>query len=650
MPRSKINFILIVSLLFAASVQLFGQTAAPAAQQVDKLIAVIKSDASHKEKADACRQLTLIGAKDAVAPLAALLGDEKLSHMARYALEPIPDPAVDDALRDALGRLEGRPLVGVIGSIGVRRDAEAVEALAKMLRDGDADVAQAAARAMGKIGTAAAGEALLAALKDTPAANLPALCEGLFRCAEALAGDDHRDKAVAIYDSLLSLRAPRQIRAGALRGAILVRGEDGLSLLREYLRSDDYVLFSAAVQAAQGLPGAGVTSVLTSGLGRLPADNQVLVIHTLAERADTAALPALFTAAKSGPESVRLAAIGALPQLPHPSTAPVLVQLLRDADRRISRAAQDSLGALPGRMTRGYILEMLNSGDTGQRLTAIELIGRQRIVQSVAELLKAAGGTDARVRQAALKMAGELGRPADVPQVLELLMRFTESQDLAAAEQAVTALCTKADNPQSHTAVLIDLLARAQPPQKNTLLRVLGILGGTDALKAVREALGDSNSEVYDTAVRVLCAWRTADAAPDLLNLAGTSGNPAQKTAALRGYISLVRDESLSAGQKLAMCKRAAELIERDQEKKLLLGVLGLVPTAEALSMAMAHLNNPATKDEAGFAAVAISEKIVEQNPAEVADALRKVIQATGNGDIISRAKAVLDRAKKAGG
>ena len=55
--------------------------------------------------------------------------------MARYGLEPIPDPAVDAALRDALGKVKGRLLVGVIGSIGVRRDPKAVPALAKRLGD-----------------------------------------------------------------------------------------------------------------------------------------------------------------------------------------------------------------------------------------------------------------------------------------------------------------------------------------------------------------------------------------------------------------------------------------------------------------------------------------------------------------------------------
>ncbi|UCC23163.1 MAG: hypothetical protein JSW23_03670, partial [Planctomycetota bacterium] len=146
MLKFKKNLILLIALVVVFSGPLFGQTV-PAAGSEDKLIAVIKSNASHKEKADACRHLAIIGTKKAVAPLAAMLGDEKLSHMARYGLEPIPDAAVDEAFRDALGKLKGRPLVGVIGSIGVRRDAKAVAAFATLQHNSDRDVAQAASRA-----------------------------------------------------------------------------------------------------------------------------------------------------------------------------------------------------------------------------------------------------------------------------------------------------------------------------------------------------------------------------------------------------------------------------------------------------------------------------------------------------------------------
>ena len=640
-------------MVLAGAIQSFAQTVPPATKEQEvKLIAVLTSDASQKEKVDACRQLAVIGTKDAVAPLAALLGDEKLSHMARYALEPIPDPAVDEALRDALGKLKGRPLVGVIISLGVRRDAKAVPALGKMLRDSGADVAQAAARALGSIGDSAAAKALQAALPNAPAANQLAFCEGLFRCAEALAAKGQRGEAIAIYDQLRSLKEPHQVRTGAVRGAILARGKDGLTILREYLRSDDYLLFSAAVQAAMELPrDKVVTEVLTAEIAKLPADNQILVIQTLGKRADPAALPALFALAKGGDKTgVRLAAIRALSAIGHASAVPVLVGLFADADRQISEAARESLAGLPGEQTDAAVMAMFNSSDTSQRLTALELIGRRRMTASVPILLKAAGGADPQVRPAAIKMVGELGGPDQLPVLLDLLMGTKATQDVEAAEQALSDIFARADNPQSYTDKITGLLAQAQPAQKGVLLRILSTIGGPDALKAVRAAVDDPNAEVRAAAIRALGRWKGADAAPDLLRLAKTSPDPSGRIAALRGYIGLVRDESLSTENKLAMCKEAAAMIQRDEEKKLLLGVLGEVPAVEALSMAMAHLSNPATKDEAAFAAVAIGEKIFEQKPGEVADAVAKVMQVTGNKDVARRAKAILNKARKASG
>ena len=651
MSKSKMNYTLIIALLLACAMQLFGQTVVPATkQQVDKLIAVLKSDAPHKEKADACRLLALVGTKDAVAPLAALLGDEKLSHMARYGLEPNPDPAVDEALRNALGKLKGRPLVGVIGSIGVRRDVKAVRPLAKMLRSPDTQVAQAAARALGKIGNRPATRLLRRALPNVSAANQLALCEGLFRCAEALVAQGRPDQAIEIYDQMRDLDAPHQVRGGALRGAILTRGKEGVALLREHLRSDDYIMFSAAVQTAQELPDAEVTQALTAELNRLPADNQILVIQTLGKRADASASPALFALAGKSEKSVRLAAIKSLAEIGHASAVPVLAELLNDADSEISQAAQESLAALPGPQADAAVMAMLDSNQTSRRLTALELIGRRRMTTSIPALLKAAVDADTKVRPAALRKVGELGSGAELPELLNLLMSLRASQDLEAAERALSAVCMRADNPQSYTGKLTSLLVQARPEQKNALLRVLGVIGGTDALNAVRSAANDSNAQVRATAIRVLCTWKTADAAPDLLALAKGSSNSSRKTAALRGYISLVRDENLTTEEKLAMCKNAAVLIQRNEEKKLLLGVLGTVPSAEALSMAMAQLDDPATRNEASFAAIAIGEKIVEQKPGEVADAMQKVMQATKNRNVTRRARAILNKAKKTPG
>ncbi len=102
------------------------------------------------EKAIACKELAIHGSKACVPELAKLLADERLASWARIALEAIPDPTADEALRSAMDKLDGKLLVGVINSIGVRRGAGAVDPLARRLKDQDAEVASRRGRGAGE--------------------------------------------------------------------------------------------------------------------------------------------------------------------------------------------------------------------------------------------------------------------------------------------------------------------------------------------------------------------------------------------------------------------------------------------------------------------------------------------------------------------
>jgi hypothetical protein len=228
MTRRIVPFSCPALLLIGLCPVISAQTVPPADKDEEaRLIAVLKSEAPLKDKADACRFLSLVGTKNSIAPLAAMLGDEKLSHLARYGLEPIPDPGVDEALRDALGKLKGRPLIGVIGSLGVRRDPKAVAPLAGLLKDSDADTAQAAARALGRIGDKAAAEALEGALASASAGNRLAISEGLFRCVDRLIAGGQTAQALAICDKLNNPDSPPQVRESATRKARFLRLEPG---------------------------------------------------------------------------------------------------------------------------------------------------------------------------------------------------------------------------------------------------------------------------------------------------------------------------------------------------------------------------------------------------------------------------------------
>jgi HEAT repeat protein len=158
-----------------------------------------------------------------VPALAALLSDEKLSHMARYALEPIPDPSVDEALRDAAGKLKGRLLVGVVGSLGVRRDPSAASLLVPMLKDSDPEVARTAARSLGKIASPEAAKVLGDALATAPDALRPAVGDACLACAEALLAAGKRNEAAATYERVGKAELPKHFRVAAMQGLILAR-------------------------------------------------------------------------------------------------------------------------------------------------------------------------------------------------------------------------------------------------------------------------------------------------------------------------------------------------------------------------------------------------------------------------------------------
>jgi HEAT repeat protein len=654
---TRLNWILLLAVVLSTTATR-AQDVPPVPQKsAAEWTAVLESDASREDKATACRELGRLGTKDAVPALAALLADPELSHMARYGLEPIPDPSVDDALRAALGKLKGLPLVGVIGSIGVRHDVQAVGALAGLLGDADPVVARAAARALGSIGTPEAAKALSDLLPTAPAANRLAVCEGLFRAAECAAAQGQKAQAVAIYDRLAALDGPYQVRYGALRASIgLQGGAAGLAVVRKYLHGPDYVLFTAAVRATKDLPGTEVVQVLNSELNSLDADRKIVVMQTLACRGDHAALPALTTAAKTGDKPVRLAAIGALLEIGDASVAPLLFQLLEDPDRDLAQAAQEGLAALAGPAIDTTVMAMLGGTQTPQRLKALELIGQRRMRSAMPTLLKTAGDADQAVRLAALRTLGELGGAEQIPALVDRFMAAPSAQDLNAAQEALGAICTRMENPEPYTEQLAGLMPKATPEQKIALLGVQATVGGANALKAVRAALADPDATVHRAAIRTLSVWKTTDALADLWALAENVGKPTDRMLALRGYLGWAGRSQLPPAERLDICRKAQKLVQKPEEKRLLLAALGSVGSPASLAMIAPYLNDPTTRDEAVAASVATAQRVLGSRKTAGAAPklivpLEKVVATPANPALIRRAQEVLSqaRAKAAG-
>lgn len=459
------------------------------------------------------------------------------------------------------------------------------------------------------------------------------------------------DAALGIYRQLIVLKAvPHQVRTAAIRGTLLSGGE---ATVINYLGSADYAVFAAAAATLREMPGGGVTSMLTPDLEKLPADRQILVLEIMGKRGDPAALPAMLALAKSGAKPVRLVAIRILPQIKGEQTA-ALLALAEDADGEIAKAAQESLAATADPGLDKVVLIMLG-GDQKQRHLAIELVSRRRIVAALPALMKLSAEAEEPVRSGVLRRVAELATAAELPALLEMLMK-SKPEELGAIEQAVSTVCLKGEKPEANAAKLVALLPQAQPPQKVALLRVLGAIGGADALKAVREAVKDQKPELRAAAIRILGAWKTADAVPDLLALAQNAADPTDKLLGLRGYLGWAAKPDVPAAERLAMCRQAAALAQKPEENKLLLGALGSVNSPDALGLIVPHLDDAATRDEAAAAAVSVAEKLLQgknapQAAPKLIAPLQKVVQAVTDANLSQRAKEALqDAQSKSGG
>ncbi len=117
----------------------------------EALLGVLQSDVALPAKEYICRKLALIGTAQSVPVLAPMLTSEELSDCARLALEGIPGASVDDALRAALPEARGNARIGIVNTLGERRDKKAVRALSRLRNSRDKTLAAAVKAALRKI-------------------------------------------------------------------------------------------------------------------------------------------------------------------------------------------------------------------------------------------------------------------------------------------------------------------------------------------------------------------------------------------------------------------------------------------------------------------------------------------------------------------
>ncbi|NQT53147.1 HEAT repeat domain-containing protein [bacterium] len=556
-----------------------------------------------------CRQLVVIGSEQSVAPLAALLLDKELSHMARYALARLEGDAPGKALRDALAKASGQPKLGIIGSLGDRRDAAAVPALAALAKSGDLAVAQAAVAALGKIGGAASLAALDTAAKSAKPTLANVAVDAKLRVAGALLAEGKQDQARGIYDALYTTAKAVHVRAAALRGLVLCGGDKASELVMRPLLGNDAALQAAAVGLIREVPGQAATKTFAAQLPKLSPTAQALLISALAEREDKAAAAAVLAAAKSPEASVRLAAIRALGVIGDAAAVPSLIAAAVTGQGDEATSARASLIRISDPKANAAILAALAKGDAKVRGELVRTLAARRAIDAVPALIKLVDDPDEGVRREAFKAIGTLAGEKALPELVRLMIGAKGDSARRAAEKAVVTIASRLESEDARTAAMLSALPTATDEGKTSLLRILARFGGAKALAAVEAAAKGPEGAVKDAAIRSLVTWPDAAAADTLLGIIKTTKSNTHRVLSLRGYVRMVAlPSSRSADETLQQCKEAMGLATNVAEKKLVLSAMANVHHPKAIEIIKPYAADPQLKAEAAAAMAKIKK------------------------------------------
>ena len=623
-PRSFHGFVFLIALLSLMGSAWAQAADVPAAspEKESELLAVLRSEAPAAEKAIACKNLAIHGSSEAVPDLAKLLPDEQLSSWARIALESIPGSEADAALRAATESLQGRLLVGMINSIGVRRDADSVETLIPRLQDADTEVVAATAIALGRIGNEAATASLRKSLAAAPAETRSSIAEGCVLCAERLHSDGKSADAVAIYDEVRSADVSLQRVIEATRGAILARNQEGIPLLLEQFRSPEKGLFQVALTTAREFPGGTIDKALVTEMTDATPDRAALIIQAMADRPETVILTAVLDAAGKGPKQVRLSAIEALGRVGNVSCLSSLLKIAVDGDADLADGARLTLAEIPGEDVNAQIVALIPRAAGKTYPLLLQLVGQRRI-NAIPLLLKAVAHADREVRSAALIALGETVPLKSLSVLISQVVSPKYPDDAPIAQQALKAASIRmADREACATELSTAVDKTPSVPIKGALLQILGAMGGPKALATMGIAAKSKDAELQDISSRLLGEWMTEDAAPVLLELAKIPANQ-YKVRALRGYIRIARQFVLPEEQRAEMCQTAFDAASQTAEKKLVLDVLKRYPSIETFKQAIKAMEVADLKEDATQATLVIAQKLSEKGT-DIKDLLAK--------------------------
>lgn len=607
-----------------------------------RLAALIGGPSTREGKTEACKFLCVIGGEASLPAVAKLLEDEGLAEIACLALSHYPSTA-DKILRGALPGAKGRAAQAIAGVIGDRRDPAAVEVLAALAKAGDVAGADAAAMALGKIGTPEAASALAEMRAAQQPPRLPTLM-GSLRCVERLASAGKIAEADSLCEQLLKPGYPRHVRRGALLARCGLTQGKPAALILASLSSGADDLKGAVLAEVASIQDHGELGKVLAAMPGLPVAEQALLVAALARMKADWVRPTVLKAASSNDDGLRLAALSALARVGDEGCVPALVgALAKAADARERAAALLALRDVPGDNSGEAILAAAQSADAKDKAELIGVLADRGVAAAVPLMQAACQSPEPALRRAALRGFAFLSGPETLPALLDMLLARAGDSSVGDFERAIVILADKIEPPAARTDHLLKTWdAKPDAATRVALARVLGALATDPALEKLQKALGEGDAAVRDATIRALIAWPDTRAVPAVEGIARSGPDDKYRVLAIRGLTEMLRKDlgrlAKILGEVLAQSPSAPVAKES-------LGALAQIAHPISIRTAATKLADPALKDDAVVAILTAAERLKPENLPAVKSQL-EAASKVAEESLRPRFQGLLDKAR----
>jgi HEAT repeat protein len=499
-------------------------------------------------------------------------------------------------------------------------------------------MAEAAARALGKIGGQEAAKHLGQALPKAPRPLRKAIFDAILRCGDG-ESEDSSKTAMEIYRILEPYETrkelPEHIRVALYRST----SSGSASML---LGTNDRAAHLAALSLFWELDGGTEATLIAGELSEDRVETHVPVLHALrlgGERLPEPLVAKIARLASSKDGDVRVAALGALGTVGDPSVVPLLAERAATAKGPERDAARLALARLRGEGVREAIVAELATASPPVQRELADALGRRREAGAVPALLKMAAGPDPASRLAAARSLAVLADGNVSRQLIPLVAKAESDEELAAFERALAAGAGRSAAPQDLVAPIIAAMGRKDSPARRAFQRMLARIGGEQAADALRKDLREGG-ESRAWAVRAIADFGGLDMSADLVAFGRLKSDP----IAIRGLwrmIGLAEDRPVD--ERLTACEIALLNSTTPSAKKTGLMHLAKIPHLRALALAVKLEEDAAIRPEAEMAAARIAASLASSHPTEARAALSRLKANSVNAVTKAEAAKALD-------